>query len=141
MFRDNIKSGYLYITLKDGETVKFSSLTSVTNTTVVMKKGIKQMQNPKSKPLYYKTGNQEVSTAQFELKPINLDEFNFINKIWNEDLEFDAVFSHKDGSINYVYPSIEKQPIQENISEDDTTFVVTLSLLCGSIEPKPAKKG
>lgn len=141
MFTGNIKEGYLNITLKeDGETVKFSSLTSISNTTAVMKKGLKQMQDPKSKPLYYKTGNQEVSSAQFELKPITLDEFNFINKIWNDDLEFDAVFTHKDGSVSYTFPSIEKQPLHDNLSEDEGTFVVTLSLLCGNIEVKPLKK-
>lgn len=120
-------SGRLYITLKeDGETVCFGG------STVIPK-------DPNSEPLYYTTGNQEVCSAQFELKPINPDEFNFINKIWEKDLEFDAVFSHKDGSINYVYPCIEKQPMYDNLSEDDGSFVVSLSLLFGSFDIKLRK--
>lgn len=104
-------NGYLYITLKeDGETVFFFGGSTVIPKDRRVRKGIKQMQDPNTKPLCYTTGSKDVR-AQFELKPILLGEFNFINRIWREDLEFDTTFVHKDGSIIYSFPRIDKQPM------------------------------
>lgn len=133
MITNNIKQGSLIMTTKeDGLSFKFQSLTSIDQSTTGVMKGLKQMQGGKA--IYYSTGNQEVDTASFTLKPCTKDEFNFINGLWKSKDAFDVVFSHVDGVVNYGNPVIEKQPIFESISEEDGTFEIKLSILCESID-------
>ena len=135
MITGNIAKGLLTFTLKEGqESISFSSLTTISHEPAQEVKGIRQMQGGKA--IYYKTGNQEIDTVPFELSPVTKEEFNFLNDIWSNNTEFTAVFSHQDGYISYENPRVNKQPLWKTITEDDSTFMISLALVCEKIDPK-----
>jgi hypothetical protein len=132
MYKTNIKDGHFIITLKEtGNSISFQSATSITDNDPRELKGIKPMQGGKG--IKYMTGNQEMSSTEVELSPITKEEHQFLLDIWNNTKEFDAVFSHIDGYINYINPGIQNKPMLSTIGEDEVGKAV-LKLICDDIE-------
>ncbi len=135
ILNSNIKQGTLNLTI-DGTTFKFASVINITPTTAKTLDRIKDMQGTGF--VDYPTNNQQPDTCDFTIKPIKADEFEVLNRIWNNGLAFDLIFiNNKDASsVSFLSPAIKQQPVHTSIEEGDTTFEVKLMIMCNAIEYK-----